>query len=187
MMQAWAARHVSATSNLQSCMLTCMMSQGWITPSACMLKQLLMASMLQAQDTAGGCLPTGAGAEDWTHGMGMLCINTCLHPVCLSRTDIITQGVQLPHCIAAAAYPILFACTQTQHGNQMPQLCVQNADVKWMFDAYMSCNFQWFLKSGNVILDPKEITGAISRAIEHLSVHAKKMVVPVLSTRYSLT
>ena len=63
---------------------------------------------------------------------------------------------------------------------------LQNADVKWLFDAYMSCNFQWFLKSGNVILDPKEITGAISRAVEHLSVHASKMIGPVLSARYSL-
>ena len=73
-----------------------------------------------------------------------------------------------------------------RHATKHESWCVQNADVKYMFDAYMSCNFQWFLKSGNVILDPKEISGAISRAIEHLDVHAKQMLTPKLSARFSL-
>lgn len=63
---------------------------------------------------------------------------------------------------------------------------MQNKDVNWLFDAYMSCNFQWFLKSGNVILDVKEITKAITRAEEHLTVHAPKMVLPKVSNRFSL-
>ena len=50
----------------------------------------------------------------------------------------------------------------------------------------MSCNFQWFLKSGNTILDAREITQAIERSIDHLNVHAKTMTLPKVSTRYSL-
>ena len=63
---------------------------------------------------------------------------------------------------------------------------LQNKEVNWLFDAYMSCNFQWFLKSGNTILDAGELTRAIENAVDHLSVHAKKMVVPVVSARFSL-
>ena len=48
----------------------------------------------------------------------------------------------------------------------------QGKDVNFQFDTYETCNFQWFLKSGNVILDAKELIEAVTHAIQHLSVHA---------------
>ena len=47
-------------------------------------------------------------------------------------------------------------------------LCVQDADVDWQFDAYAACNFQWFLKSGNLVLDFGQVADALQTGVTHV-------------------
>ena len=46
--------------------------------------------------------------------------------------------------------------------------CVQDADVDWQMDAYAACNFQWFLKSGNLVLDFGQVADALQTGVTHV-------------------
>ncbi|KAK9814303.1 hypothetical protein WJX72_003660 [[Myrmecia] bisecta] len=44
-----------------------------------------------------------------------------------------------------------------------------NRDVNYQFDAYAACNFQWFLKNGNVLLDVAQLVEAVELAFKHIA------------------
>ena len=59
--------------------------------------------------------------------------------------------------------------TAMQHQILMALLpCLQDTDVDWQMDAYAACNFQWFLKSGNLVLDFGQVTDALQTGVAHV-------------------
>ena len=46
--------------------------------------------------------------------------------------------------------------------------CLQDEDVDWQMDMYAACNFQWFLKSGNLVLDFGQVADAVQVGITHV-------------------
>lgn len=46
--------------------------------------------------------------------------------------------------------------------------CLQDTDVDWQMDAYAACNFQWFLKSGNLVLDFGQVADALQTGVGHV-------------------
>ena len=51
---------------------------------------------------------------------------------------------------------------------------LQYTDVYWQFDPYAACNFQWFLKHANIILNPQEVVSGLQQAIEHIQFFRKQ-------------
>lgn len=58
--------------------------------------------------------------------------------------------------------------------------------MDFQFDAYEVCNFQWFLKAGNVLLDGEQLLAAVDHAILHLSVHADDSYAYAKSHRFNV-
>eukprot|EP00891_Asterochloris_glomerata_P001651 jgi/Astpho2/1651/Aster-04087 len=47
-------------------------------------------------------------------------------------------------------------------------------EVYWQFDPYAACNFQWYLKHANIILNPEEVVSGLQQAIEHIQFFRKQ-------------
>ena len=47
-------------------------------------------------------------------------------------------------------------------------VALQREDVLWQFDAYAACNFRWFLKYANILLNSEEVVVGIAQALEHV-------------------
>ena len=45
---------------------------------------------------------------------------------------------------------------------------MQDEDVGWQMDMYAACNFQWFLKLGNLVLDYSQVADAVQVGIIHV-------------------
>ena len=53
---------------------------------------------------------------------------------------------------------------------------LQDQDVDWQMDTYAACNFQWFLKSGNLVLDFTQVADALQTGITHVrGVHERML------------
>ncbi|KAK9844471.1 hypothetical protein WJX74_002909 [Apatococcus lobatus] len=64
--------------------------------------------------------------------------------------------------------------------------CPTDEEVNFQFDAYASCNFQWFLKSSNVLLDVPTVLGSVQHAMRHLHAYKDDPRTTLTTERYAL-
>ena len=65
---------------------------------------------------------------------------------------------------------------------------LQDEDVDWQMDTYAACNFQWFLKSGNLVLDYGQVGDAVETGIMHVrGVHERMIDYVHKSYEFDLT
>lgn len=65
---------------------------------------------------------------------------------------------------------------------------LQDADLDWQMDAYAACNFQWFLKSGNLVLDFEQVGDALQTGVTHVrGVHDRMLDYVHKSYEFDLT
>ena len=65
---------------------------------------------------------------------------------------------------------------------------LQDSDLDWQMDAYAACNFQWFLKSGNLVLDFTQVGDALETAVTHVrGVHDRMLDYVHKSYEFDLT
>lgn len=65
---------------------------------------------------------------------------------------------------------------------------LQDADLDWQMDAYAACNFQWFLKSGNLVLDFTQVGDALQTGVTHVrGVHDRMLDYVHKSYEFDLT
>ncbi len=67
-----------------------------------------------------------------------------------------------------------------------PSPFLQEEEVNFQFDAYASCNFQWFLKSSNVLLDVPTVLGGVQHAMRHLLAYKDDPRTTLTTERYAL-
>ena len=65
-------------------------------------------------------------------------------------------------------------------------LLFQDEEINFQFDAYASCNFQWFLKSSNVLLDVPTVLGSVQHAMRHLHAYKDDPRTTLTTERYAL-
>lgn len=66
------------------------------------------------------------------------------------------------------------------------QWLIQDEEINYQFDAYASCNFQWFLKSSNVLLDVPTILGSVQHAMRHLHAYKDDPRTTLTTERFAL-
>lgn len=67
-------------------------------------------------------------------------------------------------------------------------VCPEDEDVDWQMDTYATCNFQWFLKSGNLVLDYGQVGDAVETGIMHVrGVHERMIDYVHKSYEFDLT
>ncbi|KAL3143320.1 hypothetical protein ABBQ38_002159 [Trebouxia sp. C0009 RCD-2024] len=67
-------------------------------------------------------------------------------------------------------------------------VCPEDADLDWQMDAYAACNFQWFLKSGNLVLDFTQVGDALQTGVTHVrGVHDRMLDYVHKSYEFDLT
>ena len=65
---------------------------------------------------------------------------------------------------------------------------MQDQDVDMQIDTYAACNFQWFLKSGNLVLDLQQVGDALNTGITHVTgVHDRMIDYVHKSYEFDLT
>ena len=70
----------------------------------------------------------------------------------------------------------------------MIECCLQDEDVDWQMNTYAACNFQWFLKAGNLVLDFHQVADAVQAGITHVrGVHERMIDYVHQSYEFDLT
>ena len=65
---------------------------------------------------------------------------------------------------------------------------LQDKDVDMQMDTYAACNFQWFLKSGNLVLDLQQVSDGLRTGITHVrGVHERMIDYVHKSYEFDLT